>query len=297
MIVCSPILREGGTPVFLQRRVAPVVYLDHWAIRDISEDEGLAQRFVSTLKAKNGTLAVSVLSQVEFCGLTDLRQAHVAERFIEMVHPNLFFMSFNIVDVMQHEDKNILQTSKEAPDGDGDLLWLYGTHPENRGWGDQRRYSAKGFFSESVRKRDELRSLQVDLAKAVLEGIRQLYVRIDTEDELRKKARNPLEDVKNRPRATYALIRALLGDRMKDRSRPPSENDAIDLLHTVVPACYCDFVLLDKQWCGRVEAAREQLIAKGVVGKVAKVFSKADDGVNRFLDALEAFGAAPATVK
>ena len=45
----------------VQRDVSPTVYLDHWALRKISEDAALASRLSGTLDSQNGTLASALL--------------------------------------------------------------------------------------------------------------------------------------------------------------------------------------------------------------------------------------------
>lgn len=66
-------------------------------------------------------------------------------------------------------------------------------------------------------------------------------------------------------------------------------NDAVDVMHCIVPAAYCDFVLVDHTWCVRLTDACEWLNEAGIQSHVAQPFSRRDDGVNRFLEALEAW--------
>ena len=66
-----------------------------------------------------------------------------------------------------------------------------------------------------------------------------------------------------------------------------TRNHAIDLFHAVVPAGYCDLVLLDKHWAAQVDRVRSRLVSAGITVPIAKVFSGKRGGVSRFLNELE----------
>jgi len=69
MIECT--INEKGELVIDQRDVSPTVYLDHWALRKLSEDQTLATRLTAVLESRNGTLALSWVNLAEFT-----REAH-----------------------------------------------------------------------------------------------------------------------------------------------------------------------------------------------------------------------------
>lgn len=246
-----------------------------------SQDVALGPRFVDAIKKRGGTLALSILSEGEFCGLTDLKQAVAAEEFVDAIQPQLYFMEFNAFSVLQREDELMTGKTGDAPDSDRSLLDTYCSHP----LATSTRFSTAGFFSDAVRKHDELRSIVSGMAQNALLGIERLRERIVVESDLRRKTRNPFADVAKRPTATLALLRALINEQMKDLSQAPNENDAIDLLHAVVPGAYCEYVLLDKKWCHRMRVAKTQLRQAGVKAPLAICFSKAN--VERFLTTLE----------
>jgi hypothetical protein len=70
---------SDGRLVPTQRDSSPTVYLDHWALRELSTTPMLADRFVAALKQRNGTLALSCTNLIEFCNVTDGHQARQAE--------------------------------------------------------------------------------------------------------------------------------------------------------------------------------------------------------------------------
>ena len=89
---------------------------------------------------------------------------------------------------------------------------------------------------------------------------------------------------------TRQLTKDILKILILDHGTKMTENNVFDLLHTVVPAAYCDFVLLDSQWASKVEQAKERLQKAGVVGfPIAKVYSQKRDGMNQFLADFEGF--------
>jgi hypothetical protein len=70
------------------------------------------------------------------------------------------------------------------------------------------------------------------------------------------------------------LMRALASE----RGYTFTPNDGMDLVHTVVPVAYADFVLLDKSWTGRVRSL-------SMPGRAVYAFYEAE--IDQFLDALE----------
>ena len=66
---------NDGRLVATQRDASPTVYLDHWALRELSTTPTLAEQFVAALKQRNGTLALSCTNLIEFCNVTDDHQA------------------------------------------------------------------------------------------------------------------------------------------------------------------------------------------------------------------------------
>ena len=58
-----------------QRLMQPAIYLDTWAIIELSEDGVLALRSRDALLNSCGTLVLSPLSFVDFAGMDDARHA------------------------------------------------------------------------------------------------------------------------------------------------------------------------------------------------------------------------------
>lgn len=74
-----------------QQLIAPVVYLDHWAVRLFSEDKPLQDRFISALHRSGGTWLFATANLFEFTAKTDLTQAQATERLLSRALPDLHF--------------------------------------------------------------------------------------------------------------------------------------------------------------------------------------------------------------
>jgi hypothetical protein len=83
-------------------------------------------------------------------------------------------------------------------------------------------------------------------------------------EDMRQPVRNA-----DRPRSTFALMRVLLAQMEADRSLPNTTNNAIDFLHSVVPAAYCRYVVVDAQWFARLNRAKQTMDAGGISARVA----------------------------
>jgi hypothetical protein len=85
----------------------PVIYLDHWAIRRLSEKKADGQRFANALKASGGTLIISHTNLAEITGPADPRHAEEISDFLECALPNIFFAQFDIKLAMRQETQTL----------------------------------------------------------------------------------------------------------------------------------------------------------------------------------------------
>src|SRR6185503_5996407 len=99
----------------VQWDISPTIYLDHWALRKISEDDKLATRFTKALQARNGTLALSLLNLAEFTKVTVEEQLCKAENFVEAILPQVFFLDFDPFAVISREDELLAGGLPVAP--------------------------------------------------------------------------------------------------------------------------------------------------------------------------------------
>jgi hypothetical protein len=86
-------------------------------------------------------------------------------------------------------------------------------------------------------------------------------------------------------RETLFILRWLVSRFLKEQKRRIRRTDATDFFHAVVPAAYCDFVLLDSDWRTGVEQIRSHLNKAGSSIPIARAFSRNE--IDRFLCELE----------
>jgi hypothetical protein len=267
-----------------QTIVSPSVYLDHWAVRKLSFDERLRTRFSEALRQKNGTLALSLINSIEFVGLQFSAEAEAADRLVDAISPHLFFLWVEPFTVIANEQQVAAGNRYLHPAADDDAMQRFvelGDSP----------LSGKCLFRVMVSRRDELLSSLQSLGRESLEGIERLRQRHDSDPEVRKRAASAPHRTDIHLRSTLPLMQVLLRRFLKNRGTKLSSNDGVDLLHAVVPASYCDFVLLDRRWEAAVEEARRELQRCGMNTPIAKVFSERNNGIERFLVQLERFDA------
>jgi len=284
MITFPTILGPDGRRLVQQRLLRPAIYLDTWAIRLFAEDDpSIGNRFRTALLRAGGTLVISDLNVGDFAAFGDARHAQAAGRFIDSIAPNLFFATFSAFPVIDREVAIMVRQTDQSPAGDADMLRLYAESAEVG-----RRPSVRGWFTAVHRERAHLKPRLAGMAQSFLNGMKGLQDRFDTEPGFKKSARRDVKTAR-RPRSTQALLRAIIFLLQGDRKRKLTVNDAVDVMHCIVPAAYCDFVLLDRAWCVLLTDARDWLAAEGIESRVAQPFSQHGGGVNAFLEALEAW--------
>jgi hypothetical protein len=265
---------------------APTVYLDHWALRRISESAALARAFSVTLKARGGTLALSWLNLVEFSKLTDAKQAAQADALLDEVKPRLFFLNPDFFKVIGEEDRLQAGGPPSAPHADQVSLRFFAKHNLLKP-GALELLPKQNLFQLS-QKAGVVAKFETfaDGIVARIESLRQDY-RANRDFSLAVK-RVP----KGKPiqRGTWFVAREVLGALLVDTDSKVNRHDAVDACHAIVPASYCDFVLLDRRWKALVERARRRFAEGGLSFQVAKVYS--ESGLQDFLAELGSVGGA-----
>ena len=268
-------------------RVAPSVYLDTCALRDIAEDKTRCEQFVRVLLSKRGTLVLSALSVGEVSN-QDPRHAAAIGALIDRVYPYLFFQEYDPFVVMQAERERWLdRQNKSAPDADCKYWPLIAaiTPP----------FGGDGTFAEPYKHITEVRKAGGD------ERIRRLgaYVLAEMESvqqkpEVRQRWRayvRPNPKRKQPDWATKGLAGVMMLHFCADQKRKYTVNDGVDFFHAVVPAAYCDFIVLDKAWCTRVKQAAKAMEKALIEAPIAMTYSVSD--FDTFLADLERYEARP----
>jgi len=270
-------LAANGELTAIQQLVSPAVYLDHWALRAVSQDATLGGRLTRALETRGGTLVLSWANIAEFPDL-DEQAARQAEEFIDRQLPRLFFLRFNPFDVIRAENALIAGGPPVPPHADLEFLRLVvclrpsGVQP----------ITCIGMLAEVSGRREEsterMRAVFVDW----LSSFREEY---HEDNEFRALVDQSLRR-QVAPRGTSIVLSEVMAGLMRDRSAPITANDALDFFHTIVPVAYCDFVLLDGRWRDQVDRLRVRLRRVRLDFPLATVFSGAG-AVERLIATLE----------
>ncbi len=257
----------------------PTVYLDHWAIRLLSDVQVFQDRFVNALISKGGTLLLSCFSFAEFAKATDPKHCRDAEAFLERLLPNIFLTDFALDKVLEQELNEQNNSKRFWPSADLPQLKFFAERDQSAPFG----FTMRGFITLAHINRTEVAQPVNELIRVVkgeLESAR-------SDPEYVAKARKLLPS-DSRPRTLLILGELLRGFNL-DSKAPITENDVIDLLHAVMPVNCCDYVLLDGPWAERVKKMRLRISKAKMDMPIAKCFSQRDNGVSAFLDDLEKF--------
>jgi hypothetical protein len=270
---------DRGSLQTRQRLQRPLVYLDHWAFRLFSDDTELREALASALAERRGSLCLGRLNVLEFATVTDEAQLKAAQDFVQALLPGLFFLDTAMMPVVERET-----AGEPSACADINLFADFGLSIfENNHW------SARRILDRLAAGRVGY-AQGFEIAKRILLDDMNSYANLDA-----KTIRESLVEARRRPRATLAIGRARMVEIHKDKTRPLDLNDASDLMHAIVPCAYCDFVLLDREWCDYVERARHRLQTIGEAKQpIAGVYSKSE--VQRFLDDLRAHPGDPRPV-
>lgn len=260
--------------------VSPAVYLDHWALRKVSESETLKKRMVSSLQSRNGTLTLSVLNLAEFAKVTIGEQAENAESLIEAILPNVFFIETDPFMVITKEDELLAGGPPVPPHVDMDFIRAFAKlKPKSL-----NLFTARNLFK--VVQKPQLSARLDGLADTIVNRIEALRDTLDVDEDFQATIRR-LPSGPDIQRGTRIILRELVRSLLVDEQTKITRNHAIDILHAVVPIAYCDLVLLDKYWQEQVARARTRLNKAKLSVPIAKVFSGKRGGIEGFLCELE----------
>ncbi|MET3382259.1 hypothetical protein [Variovorax paradoxus] len=264
---------EAGEQQMRQTLFEPVVYMDHWAVRQFSEDKPLRDRFIAALHRSGGTLLVSLHNFGEFSGVSDTEQAIAAEEFFDLALPRMFVADFGA-------DPGFIQLhGRSTEDGKRENLILLELA---RRWLDNgNKLTMAGLISDSDENRAIVRSaleeLQIGIAKAVgsvkSDPEKVAFANID-----KRALGATLRDL---------VMNALLRDFVVDEKAVFGEHDSSDFVHAFGAVMSANLVLLDGRWAHIVNGAEKRLKKMGVTHRLPRAFPKRE--LAQFLAALEAY--------
>ena len=225
---------------------SPMVYLDHWALNDLSLDDELRDRFIGLMARKGGTLRLSVFNIVELSRQADVSQVNSILDMIDRI-PDCGLINIDPREVIEKENMLISDKSLRLnPSAEIDIIVAHVM---------AQNYPTKWHVSDIIRKViPELPSKHLSESNAeFLKAMERLLgIGRDDQDHLRRaskrfkklKSCGPKYQAATREIVAMAIDFVMTNKRMK----MAQYSEWMDLFHVVVPVSYCDLVLIDKRW-------------------------------------------------
>ncbi len=234
---------DDGRELLIEKMGRPIVYLDNWAINDISLNLSFRQRFIDIMKNRQGTLRISVSNIVELLKQTDTEQIEFILNLIDSVDAGL--INTNFQEVITIENKILVNGVDENPSNHLDLIYIY-LLAQN--WPEQWSVSE---FVRSV--------LENSSEKQFTESWDQFAKRMESFLNAVRTEKGYIEKSKTRSaatrragkkydRGTRELFQLGFDFVVQNQDMTMSSNEWHDFFHLIVPVAYCDIVLLDKRW-------------------------------------------------
>ncbi len=248
----------------------PLIYLDHWALRHISDDS-FSRKRVGEVFQKKGTLLFSWTNVLEVAANSGA-SLNAIQSFLSEIEKHWFPIEFNAFEVIRREKR--FRPDNNNPCLASGFLEAYYPHISDR----PLSLSTVCDLTQDSAFKPAYRQKMEDMEKEIL---KTFYF---WRSEKLKKGGVPEYFDPNRPTIfVVERFRKLL----QKETFNIEKNDAIDFLHAAVPIAYGDFVLLDKHWA---DLARKLKFPSDCV----KVYSP--NRVEQFLEDLEQFQGATLTV-
>ena len=234
---------DDGRNLLIEQLGQPIVYIDNWALNDISLRSSYRQRFIDIMKNRKGTLRLSVSNLVELLNQTDQNQIESLLSMIDSVDAG--FINTNFKDVINFENGILRGEIDENPSQEIGLIWTYllaQNWPESWTVTDVIRSvlnnSSGKYFKESWEQ--------------FAEKMKLFMANIRSNNEYTNKSKTRLaftqKKGKKYDRATRELFQIGFNFVLQNPSMTMTSNEWHDFFHSIVPVAYCDLVLLDKRW-------------------------------------------------
>jgi hypothetical protein len=256
--------------------VAPVIYLDHWALVEFSNKDDYRKKFISALKGKSGTLLLSQANFFESAGFQDNDQALRIESLLNEAIPNVYVADFLKDPGFMFIDGG--PQSEESPE----KHWL-ARHMLNAAAKNHDKLTFSAMFTEVVAQSSKFAPIFQDMKAGVAEAVASF--RVGPSQLNNGKNFTPREGMS----AQHLLMAALLRDTQINVAQNFLENDSMDLIHAVPAAIKSDFVLLDRSWCRRLDRAEKYIADHGVQKKFAKRYWGSPQKIDEFFVDLSSY--------
>ena len=223
----------------------PTVYLDTWALFDFIGDNDLADRFIKILNNRGGTLMLSMISVIENMAIDNQEQIKNIYKFIDSM--GAAFLDFNFTRVIRKEKiyKKIRGPFlKISPAIDLGLLdsFIKIHKPENP-------LKVSEIFLAYRQDLENGKVLEEDweqsLFPIIVRARNDINALFNAKNRFRKRKENA-----NTYKFPYTkfLMKTCFDYIIINENMKMPDKEWRDILHTIVPASYCDFLLIDKRW-------------------------------------------------
>jgi hypothetical protein len=232
----------------------PTVYLDTWALFDFIGDNELADKFIKILNNIDGTLIFSMVSIVESMTIDDQEQIQNLYKFIDLIGADkIAFLDFNITRVVDNEKKykkTNRQFLKISPAIDLGLLesFIKIHKPENP-------LKVSEIF---LAYRQDLENGKVlnekweeDLFPIVIRARNNINALSNAKKRFKKRKESANTYIF--PCTEFLWESCIDYIAINENMKMPNK-EWYDVFHTIVPAAYCDFLLIDKRWLNFIKS-------------------------------------------
>lgn len=247
----------------------PTVYLDHWALDDISLDDSLRWRFVNTMDAKGGTFRLSVANIAELLKQADRSQVDSILGMIKSID-DCGLINIDHGEVIKKENLLICDPSAILkvgnPSAEIDMVVEYlkeHNYPSRWHVSDIIASVIGGLPSKRMSRRNTnfLREMKrlLKIGRNDPKHFKRAQIRFK-----RLKSQGPQFQTATREISQMALDFVIRNKDMK----MSKYSEWGDLFHVIVPVSYCDVVLIDRRWKAFISQTDFSY------PKIAKVFDK-----------------------
>ena len=237
-----------------ERFRSPMVYLDNWALNDISLDKELRGRFVEVMNSKGGTLRLSDANMTELGNQCDKAQLDSILTMIAEIN-DCGLINIDPGEVIKKENILISDPSMihlvHNPSAELDLVSTY-LLAKNR----PVKWHVSDIISSVIA---ELPSKRLQERNSAFLGKMERLIRKGRGDSnyLKRASRRYAEIKRRGPKyqtATRELLELSLVFVIRNKSLKMARySEWNDIFHLIVPVSYCDAVLMDRRWKNFIE--------------------------------------------
>lgn len=268
---------DGDDVVWRQTFDHPAVYLDIFAIREISKSDELIRRFAQAIKTNGGTWMFAPATVAEFARFSDGKHSTQADELLRSVLPNIYLAHPEAAEAWGEGpfEEDVDRPMPAADERNMDFFSRKFARTEDAA------QALQGLFAMLHEHRDKMSGVLDEVADRFIQTIEEN--RKDDAFRAAAKAARP-DGIRSRVKI---ISGALMREWLLDLNSALSRNDALDFIHAVNAVNYCDLIMLDAAWERRVNALHQSIADSGIPMTVAKCFSLRQNGMERFLCALE----------